>query len=43
MKLSKDFTLQELSKSEIADRNNINNIPKTTVRKIIKRLRRSIK
>lgn len=27
MKLSKDFTLQELSKSEIADRNNINNIP----------------
>lgn len=27
MKLSKDFTLQELTKSEIADRNNINNIP----------------
>jgi hypothetical protein len=27
MKLSKDFTLQELSKSEIADRNHINNIP----------------
>ena len=27
MKLSKDFTLQELSKSETADQNNINNIP----------------
>jgi len=27
MKLSKDFTLQELTKSEIADRNNITNIP----------------
>ena len=27
MKLSTDFTLQELTKSEIAERNNINNIP----------------
>ena len=29
MKLSTDFTLQELTKSEIAERNNINNIPNT--------------